>query len=493
MKVVAFARKELVDIVRQPRLLLTLILGPFLILALFAAGYQRSAGAMRAVLVVSEQDMKLLNELEDRLAELNRSIVVQETTESQEEALEILRRGNADAVVVVPPDPYGTVRGGDQALFVLLHDTQDPFEQATIRLTARAAIDEMNRELLAEAISTGQRETADFNPFLTASRESAVALRTALEAGDTAAAEAERSVLETHLASIDEQITPADSLVAALDGDRPESNRQVTALRQRIAALDLSTTDGTPTSAAQEVRTIEAEIEDLESTLSQFQTIAPDVLVSPLAVDTELISPVEVTLTDFYAPGVIALLLQHLAITFAAMSLVRERSLGATEVFGIAPVGPSHILIGKYLGYTIGAGVIALGLNTLLLTVFEVPLAGSMAAFVTIQLLLTLASLGVGFVISSIVSTDHQAVNAAMIVLLLSIFFSGFFLSLDRLLPEVRVVSWMLPITHALDSLRDVMFRGAPIDLRTWIALGGGSLVLYAVSWLLMRRRVGAA
>ena len=40
---------------------------------------------------------------------------------------------------------------------------------------------------------------------------------------------------------------------------------------------------------------------------------------------------------DFYAPAVLALLLQHLAVTFGALSLVREKILGADEIFRVAP------------------------------------------------------------------------------------------------------------------------------------------------------------
>jgi ABC-2 type transport system permease protein len=107
--------------------------------------------------------------------------------------------------------------------------------------------------------------------------------------------------------------------------------------------------------------------------------------------------------------------------------------------------------------------------------------------------LLIVSSLGVGFLIAGFAGSDTEAVNMSMIVLLLSIFFSGFFLSLDRLLPEVRTVSWLLPITHALDSLRDVMFRGTGIDLRTWVALGGGSIALYLAGWSILYRRMRPA
>jgi len=40
IRIGAFARKEMTEILRQPRLLLTLILGPFLILLLFGIGYK---------------------------------------------------------------------------------------------------------------------------------------------------------------------------------------------------------------------------------------------------------------------------------------------------------------------------------------------------------------------------------------------------------------------------------------------------------------------
>ncbi len=48
------------------------------------------------------------------------------------------------------------------------------------------------------------------------------------------------------------------------------------------------------------------------------------------------------------------------------------------------------------------------------------------------------------------------------------------------------------PITHALDSLRDVMFRGDDVDGRTWLVLGTGSVAAFAAAWGLLARRLRA-
>ena len=55
----------------------------------------------------------------------------------------------------------------------------------------------------------------------------------------------------------------------------------------------------------------------------------------------------------FFAPAVLALVLQHMGVTLTALSLVRERLSGAMDIFRVAPVRALEILIGKYLAYRV--------------------------------------------------------------------------------------------------------------------------------------------
>jgi ABC-2 type transport system permease protein len=59
-----------------------------------------------------------------------------------------------------------------------------------------------------------------------------------------------------------------------------------------------------------------------------------------------------------------------------------------------------------------------------------------------------------------------------MLVLLLSIFFSGFFLPLENFWDSVRIVGYALPITHGISGFHNLMLRGVPPSQLTWVLLG---------------------
>jgi ABC-type multidrug transport system permease subunit len=96
--------------------------------------------------------------------------------------------------------------------------------------------------------------------------------------------------------------------------------------------------------------------------------------------------------------------------------------------------------------------------------------------------------MGIGFTISILSQTDSQAVQYSMIVQFASVFFGGFFISLDYLSNSVKVISWLLPITYSTILLRDITLRGASPDWLLLSGLVGIGIFLMIISWLLMRR-----
>lgn len=494
---IAFFKKELISIVRQPKLVLTLVAGPFAILALFGAGYKQSVDPLTAVFVVADSG-PFIDELQSRTDELGDAFVFVGSVDTAGAALTEIKAGRADVAIVVPPNPVAKVRNGERAVFTVLHDRLDPFEQATITLLARSTVNEINERILQELVTTGQSESADLAELVGATQESLTAMRIAMEAGNTEEAARQRNEVTSRLALIREETALSDAVVSSVErgiAGGPSTatlSDQVTEIDAGLSQVDLSSDSQSLDEDVERVSELEEQASQLDESLSEFRSIPADVIVRPLGADSEVVSADDLQVVDFYAPGVIALLIQHLGIVFGGLSLVRERARGTTEVFQVAPVRPMQILVGKYAAYLVAAAVVATSLSLLMTKVFGVPIAGSVGLFIAILALLNVASLGIGFVLSSIVDTDMQAVNSALIALLLSIFFSGFFLSLDRLTTGVRLVSWALPITHAIDSLRDIMFRGAGVDLRTWIALGGGSVLMFAIAWMLLARRLAS-
>jgi ABC-2 type transport system permease protein len=175
--------------------------------------------------------------------------------------------------------------------------------------------------------------------------------------------------------------------------------------------------------------------------------------------------------------------------------MVRERLLGTVELFRVSPTSPAEIMVGKYVSFMLLIGAIASVLllmlsNDLQIEGFAlslgVPILGDWLALTVCIALVIFASVGLGFFISTISRTESQAVQLSMLVLLTSVFFSGFFLSLQSLIEPVRAVSYSLPVTYGISALQDVMLRGTEPNqtlllglLALGLAFGLGAFYLF--------------
>ena len=179
-------------------------------------------------------------------------------------------------------------------------------------------------------------------------------------------------------------------------------------------------------------------------------------------------------------------------VTFAALSIVRERNAGAMELFRASPLSAGEALFGKYVSYMLFGSVITAILTALLIFVLHVPMLGSWAYFALVILALLFTSLGIGFTISILSQTDSQAVQFSMIILLASVFFSGFFIGLDYFVYPVKGISWLLPTTYGALLLRDITLNGIAPNWLLLVGLIGIGVVFMVISWLLMRRLISS-
>jgi ABC-2 type transport system permease protein len=196
------------------------------------------------------------------------------------------------------------------------------------------------------------------------------------------------------------------------------------------------------------------------------------------------------TPVGFLTPAVLVLLVQHLSVTFAALSIVRERKSGIMELFRIAPLSSFETLLGKYLSYMFFNVLITALLTMVVVWVLGVPMLGSWGDFIFVMLLLPFASLGFGFLISLISDSEIHAVQYAMLFMLTSIFFSGFFLDLRLLQEQLKVLAWSLPATYGISMLQDVMLRGNQIPMSILLGLAAIGVALFGLNLLLLRRKM---
>jgi ABC-2 type transport system permease protein len=493
----AFLGKEIYEVLRQPRLILTLALGPFLILLLFGLGFRNEARAFRTVFVSPESD-QLGQQIEEFATTLGPQLIYEGITNSQEAALGRLRRGEVDLVIAVPTDAEQSIRNNEQAVFTLYHNEIDPLQAGYVDYFGQIYVGEVNRRILERITAEGQRQAADVQADLSEARSNASGLRSALERGDVAAARQHQEALVNNVSALELAVGASLGVMQGVEetlGTTAEGSQaaaiaaQIAAIRESSNALsDLPDNRSSYAAEAQTATELENDLVELETSLAEFQNIDPHVLVSPFRSEARTAANVRLDITDFYAPGVMALLLQHLAVTFGALSVVRERQTNTVELFRVSPISPFEVLVGKYLSYMLFGGVLATLLTLLLVFGLGLPMQGNWGYYVLVIGALLFTSLGFGFVISLISSSDSQAVQLAMLVLLTSVFFSGFFMALYLLLPPLRIVSWSLPVTYGIQLLQSIVLRGlppSPLLLGGLLAIG---VLLFLVAWLLTGR-----
>jgi len=136
-----------------------------------------------------------------------------------------------------------------------------------------------------------------------------------------------------------------------------------------------------------------------------------------------------------------------MALTFAALGLVSDKSLGLFELFRVGSMRAGRVLLGKYLAHLPLGTAVAAALLAGVVMLLDVPLRGDWWWVVAAVVGVVSASIAGGMVLSLLARTDSQAVQFAMLALLAGLFFGGFLLELEAIRFPVTIVSWLLPVT----------------------------------------------
>lgn len=483
-------RKELLEIARQPRLVLILVVGPFLVLALFAAGFDQKKTVLTTTFV-GPADSIYSESVDEFTEDLAQYIDFGGYTSDLVAARAALDSGDIDLIVIFPTDPAQSVLAGEQAVITVLHDKIDPIQQTTVEVSAQVAVQELNAQILQEVVGTAQQALVPYQDSLTESIRILDELGQAVDAGDADAARRLSGELQESTGALSTIIDLSTQLSSRLEGD---SSQQEGLAQLSAAGDDLNDLAARAARSEEieddEIAALSGALELVEEQGQTVTTLDPAVVVRPFSSDTENLQRERVSISDFFAPGAVALLLQHMVLTFAALSLVSDRSRGVFELFQVGPIGAGRVLLGKFVAFTlVGAAVSAL-LITAMKFGLGVPFRGSVGWVAVGVIALLVSSIAVGTLIALVSRSDTQAVQYALLALLAGLFFSGFFLDLDAFRYPAKALSWTMPITYGTRIFRDVMLRGNEAATLDLVGLAATAAVYTSVSWFLLTRRL---
>jgi ABC-2 type transport system permease protein len=190
---------------------------------------------------------------------------------------------------------------------------------------------------------------------------------------------------------------------------------------------------------------------------------------------------------NYIIPGLVAILMQMIAIFLASGSVVRERERGTMEQLMVTPVHPLGLMLGKVAPYL----VLGLGETALILAImrwaFAVPIQGSLVFLFGIMIVYLAALLALGLFISTRAKTEMEAMQMAQMLVLPSVFLSGYIFPIKGMPFVLQAISQVLPATHMVAVMRGIVLRDAgPTEMLGHVT----ALVVFAVVlvWLSVRR-----
>ena len=191
-------------------------------------------------------------------------------------------------------------------------------------------------------------------------------------------------------------------------------------------------------------------------------------------------------------PGLLGVILTMTMVLFTAVALVREREHGNLELLIATPVSPWELTIGKVLPF-IGIGLIQV---TVILVVghwlFGVPVRGAILDLYGASLLFIVASLALGVWLSTLASTQFQAMQMAFFTFLPQILLSGFMFPFAGMPRAAQWIAEFMPLTHYLRPSRGIMLRGAGVEelWREILILGVFCIVLLGLAVMRIHKRL---
>jgi ABC transporter DrrB family efflux protein len=216
-------------------------------------------------------------------------------------------------------------------------------------------------------------------------------------------------------------------------------------------------------------------------------------LAMPIEIRPRLLFNPDLESSRFFVPGLVGIILQFVLLFLTSFAIVRERELGTLEQLFVTPVSRAGLLLGKLAPYAL-VGILETSIIlTVMVYLFAVPIAGSLLTLIGLASLFTVTALAMGLLVSTLASTQLQAMQFAFLVMLPSVLLSGFMFPRDEMPLLIYWVTFAIPVTYFIEILRGVILRGADfLDLVPHVIwLASCCFILLGLSVARFRKKVG--
>ncbi|GAB5518880.1 MAG: ABC transporter permease [Rhodothermales bacterium] len=182
--------------------------------------------------------------------------------------------------------------------------------------------------------------------------------------------------------------------------------------------------------------------------------------LAPVHIKTRTLYNPQRAYLGYMAIGLLASLVTLVGILLASQNIAREKEIGTLEQLNVTPITKSQFIAGKLIPF-LGLGFIELTIGLLMIgLVFQIAFAGSVTLVYLGALAYLTATLGLGLLISTMVSTQQQAQFIAFFVIVTFFFLGGIFTPIQSMPSWAQTLAEFNPTKHFVDVLRTVLMKG---------------------------------
>ncbi|MBK8869685.1 MAG: ribosome-associated ATPase/putative transporter RbbA [Elusimicrobia bacterium] len=191
-------------------------------------------------------------------------------------------------------------------------------------------------------------------------------------------------------------------------------------------------------------------------------------------------------------PPTIPIILVLIPAMLMALGVVREKELGSIYNFYSTPVTRLEFIFGKQLPYAAVAMINLVVLSVMAVTVFQVPLKGSVLALLLGGFLYVICTTSLGFVMSAFTSTQIAAIfGTAIATILPATQFSGLTQPVSALEGTGAIIGKVYPTAHFITISQGVFNKALGFKdlIDPFLALAVSIPILTAISWMLLKKQ----
>lgn len=211
-----------------------------------------------------------------------------------------------------------------------------------------------------------------------------------------------------------------------------------------------------------------------------------------ISVDMRVWFNEELKTSNYEVPSELGFMLAGVALMLASLGIARERELGTLEQLMVTPLRSTELIFGKALPVLFLSYINFLVMLGLVVFVFKVPMRGSWSLLLIIAFFYLLIEMVWGLAISAVSRTQVQALLLAFTLIMVEVVFSGYAFPVENMPWLLQRLANFVPIKHWLLILRNILLKGAGLDifLKEVLSLAALGLVIILGTIFFLRRRL---